>query len=55
MHILVIPSAANSDMEIGGWVLLKHFPPFRYFPNFSELSKHILAIEYHVYVCIAAA
>ena len=31
-----------------GWGLLSQFPPFRYFPNFSALSKHTLDIEYHV-------
>ena len=33
-----------------GWGLLSRFPPFRYFPNFSALSKHTLDIEYHVYI-----
>ena len=33
-----------------GWGLLSQFPPFRYFPNFSESQKHTLAIEYHVYI-----
>ena len=33
-----------------GWGLLSRFPPFRYFPNFSALSKHTLYIEYHVYI-----
>ena len=33
-----------------GWGLLSQFPPFRYFPNFSALSKHTLANEYHVYI-----
>ena len=33
-----------------GWGLLSQFPPFRYFPNFSESQKHALAIEYHVYI-----
>ena len=33
-----------------GWGLLSQFPPFRYFPNFSALSKQTLAIEYHVYI-----
>ena len=32
------------------WGLLSQFPPFRYFPNFSALSKQTLAIEYHVYI-----
>ena len=33
-----------------GWGLLSQFPPFRYFPNFSALSKQTLAFEYHVYI-----
>ena len=33
-----------------GWELLSQFPPFRYFPNFSSLSKHTLAVEYRVYI-----
>ena len=33
-----------------GWGLLSWFPPFRYFPIFSQLSKHTLAVEYHVYI-----
>ena len=33
-----------------GWGLLSQFLPFRYFPNFSALSKQTLAIEYHVYI-----
>ena len=37
-------------MLIQGWGLLSQFPPFRYFPNFSALSKQTLAIEYHVYI-----
>ena len=35
---------------IQGWGLLSHFPPFRYFPNFSSLSKHTLAVRYRVYI-----
>ena len=31
-----------------GWGLLSQFLPFRYFPNFSALSKHTLDIEFHV-------
>ena len=31
-----------------GWGLLSQFPPFRYFPNFSALSKQTSDIEYHV-------
>ena len=33
-----------------GWGLLSQFPPFRYFPNFSESQKHALPIEYHAYI-----
>ena len=33
-----------------GWGLLSQFPPFHYFLNFSEQPKHMLAIEYHVYI-----
>ena len=33
-----------------GWGLLSQFPPFCYFPNFSELWNHTLAIDYHVYI-----
>ena len=33
-----------------GWGLLSQFPPFRYFPIFSALSNHTLAIAYHVYI-----
>ena len=33
-----------------GWGLLRQFPPFRYFPNFSALPKHTLDIEYYVYI-----
>ena len=33
-----------------GWGLLSQFSLFRYFPHFPLLSKHTLAIEYHVYI-----
>ena len=33
-----------------GWWLLSQFSPFRYFPNFSALLKHILPTWYHVYI-----
>ena len=33
-----------------GWGLLSQFPPFRYFPIFSSLSSHTLALNYHVYI-----
>ena len=33
-----------------GWGSLSQFPPFRYFPKFSALSKHTLPVEYHVYI-----
>ena len=33
-----------------GWGLLRKFSPFRYYLDFSSLSKHTLEIEYHVYI-----
>ena len=33
-----------------GWGLLSQFPPFRYFPNFSPLSKYTLIVKYRVYI-----
>ena len=33
-----------------GWGLLSQFPLFRYFPYLSGSWKHMLAIEYHLYV-----
>ena len=33
-----------------GWGLLSQFPPFRYFPNYSSLSKHTLTVKYRVYI-----
>ena len=33
-----------------GWGLLSQFPPFRYFPKFSALSKHTLTKKYHVHI-----
>ena len=42
-----------------GWGLLSQFPTFRYFPNLSALSKHVVPIEYHVNIwqvpCSSAA
>ena len=38
------------DVYILGWGLLRQFSTFRYFPKFSAMSKHTLAIEYHVYI-----
>ena len=35
---------------IQGWGLLSQFPPFRYFTNFSSLSKHTLTVKYRVYI-----
>ena len=37
------PVANEETLE---WGLISQFHPFRYFPNFSALSKHILAIEF---------
>ena len=33
-----------------GWGLLSLFPLFRYFPDYSALWIHTLAIEYHIYI-----
>ena len=33
-----------------GWGLLSQFPPFRYFPKFSALSKNTLTVKYRVYI-----
>ena len=33
-----------------GWGLLSQFPLFRYFPNFSSLSKNTLTVTYSVYI-----
>ena len=33
-----------------GWGLLRQFPPFRYFHNFSSSAKYMLAVEYHVHI-----
>ena len=45
-----LPSTELNYLTGQGWGLLSRFPPFRYFPNFSALSKHTLDIEYHVYI-----
>ena len=37
-------------LRVQGWGLLSQFPPFRYFPKFSSLSKHTLTVEYRVYI-----
>ena len=52
MHkLLLMPASTPQNLSIGqGWGLLSQFPPFPYFPNFSEPPKHMLAIEYHVYI-----
>ena len=38
-----------------GWGLLSQFPPFRYFPNFSSLSKHTLTVKYRIYIWLSWA
>ena len=43
-------SSLKIPIHTQGWGLLSQFTPFHYFPNFSALSKHRLAIEYHVYI-----
>ena len=35
---------------ISGVGLLSKFPPFHYIPNFPAWLKHMLPIEYHVYI-----
>ena len=41
----------NQPDAVGqGWGSLSQFPPLRYFPNFSALSKHAFAIDYHIYI-----
>ena len=47
LHLPGVNELTNTDQ---GWGLLSLFPPFRYFPNYSALSKHALAIKYHVYI-----
>ena len=46
----MIPVASVEVYPICSHTSLSQFPPFRYFPNFSELWNHTLAIEYHVYI-----
>ena len=41
---------SQSYFVIQGWGLQSHFRPFRYFPNFSSLSKHTLTVKYRVYI-----
>ena len=36
-------------LEGSGWGLPSQFPPFRYFPKLSALSKHKLTIKYDVH------
>ena len=42
-------STRVNTFHLGGG-LLSQFPQFCYFPKLSALSKHTLAIEYHVYI-----
>ena len=52
-HGFLIPDeeiAASGRLVVQGWGLLNQFPPFRYFPNFSSLSKHTLTVKYRVYI-----
>ena len=46
---LACPLLRKNNCETGVG-LLSQFPPFRYFPNFSESQKHTLAIEYRVHI-----
>ena len=47
-HVSVIYTFTLAIWGNLGWGLLSEFLPFRYFLKFSALSKHTLAIEYHV-------
>ena len=40
----------SGQKGIQGWGLLSQFPPFNYFPNFSSLSKHSLAVIHCIYI-----
>ena len=44
------PPPPPAWVTILGWGLLSQFPPFRYFPNFSSLSKHTFTVTYRVYI-----
>ena len=48
ISIFIHYEAAQHTVQ--GWGLLMQFSPFRYFANFSALSKQTLAIEYPVYI-----
>ena len=41
-------------IHLHGCGLPSQFPPFRYFPKFSSLSKHTLTVKYRVYIWHAA-
>ena len=54
-HFVVAPSLKVFVVrifsgEVLGWGLPSQFSLFRYFRNFSALSKHTLNIKYHVYI-----
>ena len=40
----------NTSASVQGWGWLSLFPLFRYFPNFSSLSKHNLTVKYIVFI-----
>ena len=42
-------SPYNQGWHRLGWGLLSQLSPFRYFPNFSELSKYWLPMECHIH------
>ena len=44
----VVSDEVSQWGQAQGWDLLSQFPPFRYFSNIWALSKHTLAIEYHI-------
>ena len=47
---ICLHSSWNGNLIYLGWGLLSQFLPFRYFLNFSSLSKHTLAVKYRVYI-----
>ena len=52
IHKMIPVPQENSigNVSIQGWGLPSQILPFRYFFNFAALSKHTLAIVYHVYI-----
>ena len=49
MHLKMLSGKWQSSC-LGLNVLISQFPLFSYFPNFSALSQHTLAIEHDIYI-----